>query len=64
LKPIYSNGETVPFRFTPNMQRFIGSIFTEGIMATGLMAIGRALTDPEVIKIELYARLRLTSSLG
>jgi transformation/transcription domain-associated protein len=47
-KPIYNNIEVVPFRFTPNMQRFIGPILTEGIVTTGMVAIGRALTDPEV----------------
>jgi transformation/transcription domain-associated protein len=47
-EPVYSNNETVPFRFTPNMQRFVGPIFTEGLLTSGMMAIGRALTDPEV----------------
>jgi transformation/transcription domain-associated protein len=48
VAPVYNAGESVPFRFTPNMQRFVGPIFTEGILTTGIMAIGRALTDPEV----------------
>ncbi|KAG8865354.1 hypothetical protein FRB96_000244 [Tulasnella sp. 330] len=40
-------GEAVPFRFTPSLQRFVGPIGVEGIMTAGIMAIGRALTEPE-----------------
>jgi transformation/transcription domain-associated protein len=39
------------------MQRFIGPIFTEGIMSTGIMAIGRALTDPEVSVVLFHRRV-------
>jgi hypothetical protein len=46
--PILASAETVPFRFTPNMQHFLGPISTEGILTSSLMAIGRCLTDPEV----------------
>jgi transformation/transcription domain-associated protein len=48
--PIFLSNDAVPFRFTPNMQNFLGPIFTEGILTSGLMAIGRSLTEPEVIK--------------
>ena len=30
------------------MQNFVGPICTEGILPSGIMAIGRCLTDPEV----------------
>lgn len=40
--------EAVPFRFTPNLQRFVNGIGMEGLMTAGIMAIGRALTEPEV----------------
>jgi len=45
--PIFASNDTVPFRFTPNMQHFLGPIFTEGILTSGIMAIGRCLTEPE-----------------
>lgn len=45
--PILASAETVPFRFTPNMQHFLGPISTEGILTSSLMAIGRCLTEPE-----------------
>jgi hypothetical protein len=32
----------------PNMQHFLGPIFTEGLLTSGIMAIGRCLTEPEV----------------
>jgi transformation/transcription domain-associated protein len=47
----YYCGELVPFRFTPNLQKFVGPIHTEGILTTGMMAIGRALTEPEVTRL-------------
>lgn len=46
--PIFASNDVVPFRFTPNMQHFIGPILTEGILAAGILAIGRCLTEPEV----------------
>ncbi|TFK23272.1 atypical/PIKK/TRRAP protein kinase [Coprinopsis marcescibilis] len=45
--PIFATTDTVPFRFTPNMQQFVGSIFMDGILAPSIMAIGQALTEPE-----------------
>lgn len=45
--PVFATNDVVPFRFTPNMQQFIGPIFQEGVLVTGLMAIGRCLTEPE-----------------
>jgi len=45
--PIFATSDVVPFRFTPNMQIFVGPIFTEGILASSIMAIARSLTEPE-----------------
>lgn len=47
-QPICVTGELVPFRLTPNMQHFIGPVFTEGILASGIMTIARCLSEPEV----------------
>lgn len=46
--PVFATIDVVPFRLTPNMQNFLGPIFTEGILTSGMMTIGRSLTDPEV----------------
>jgi len=45
--PVFASHDAVPFRLTPNMQHFIGPIFTEGVLASGILAIGRSLTEPE-----------------
>lgn len=46
--PVFATSDVVPFRLTPNMQTFLGPIFTESILTSGIMAIGRSLTEPEV----------------
>ncbi|GAA5907251.1 hypothetical protein JCM6882_008402 [Rhodosporidiobolus microsporus] len=46
-KPELIHNEAVPFRFTPNFQRFIGPHGTEGLLVSSLMAIARALTESE-----------------
>ncbi len=46
--PVFHVNDVVPFRLTPNMQHFIAPIFFEGILAPGIMSIGRSLTDPQV----------------
>lgn len=46
--PIFAMSDVVPFRLTPNMQHLLGPVFTEGILTSGIMAIGRGLTEPEV----------------
>ena len=46
--PMSMSTEAVPFRFTPNLQHFVGPIGTEALMTAGLVAIGRSLTDTEV----------------
>ncbi|GLB33849.1 putative PI3 PI4-kinase family protein [Lyophyllum shimeji] len=45
--PVFATSDVVPFRFTPNMQHFVGPIFTEGLLTSGILAIARSLTDPE-----------------
>ncbi|CAK5275625.1 unnamed protein product [Mycena citricolor] len=43
----FATNDVVPFRLTPNMQNFLGPIFTEGILTAGILAIARSLTEPE-----------------
>ncbi|KAI0638186.1 atypical/PIKK/TRRAP protein kinase [Trametes polyzona] len=45
--PYFTSPDAVPFRFTPNLQHLLGPILTEGILACGIMSIGRCLTEPE-----------------
>ncbi|KAJ6097184.1 hypothetical protein N7499_001558 [Penicillium canescens] len=45
-KAFFYNPEQVPFRFTPNIQTFLGPIATEGVFACAMMAIARCLTEP------------------
>ncbi|KZT74387.1 FAT-domain-containing protein [Daedalea quercina L-15889] len=45
--PILASSEIVPFRLTPNMQHFMGPILLDGLLAVGIMTIGRCLTEPE-----------------
>lgn len=51
--PVFASNDIVPFRFTPNMQKFVGPVFQEGVLVTGIMAIGRCLTEPEVYFLNL-----------
>ncbi|KAK4700569.1 transformation/transcription domain-associated protein, partial [Phenoliferia sp. Uapishka_3] len=46
-KPEFVNTEAVPFRFTPNLQRFITPIGTEGLLTSSMLAIARCLTESE-----------------
>ncbi|KAM0751100.1 hypothetical protein T439DRAFT_380110 [Meredithblackwellia eburnea MCA 4105] len=46
-KPEFINAEAVPFRFTPNLQRFITPIGTEGLLTSSMLAIARCLTESE-----------------
>lgn len=46
-KPVFNNNEPVPFRLTPNIQKLMGPIATEGVFAPAIMAIARSLTEPE-----------------
>jgi transformation/transcription domain-associated protein len=46
--PVFASHDVVPFRFTPNLQHFIGECFTEGILVSAIVAIGQALSDPQV----------------
>jgi transformation/transcription domain-associated protein len=58
--PVFASSDVVPFRLTPSLQRFIGSVFQEGILVPSLMAIGRGLTEPEVVTLLANGLLLLT----
>ena len=47
-KPVFANSEAVPFRLTPNIQKLMGPIATEGVFGPAIMAIARSLTEPEL----------------
>ncbi|OBZ70424.1 Transcription-associated protein 1 [Grifola frondosa] len=51
--PVFFSNDTVPFRLTPNMQHFLGPVLTEGLLAPGIMTIGRCLTEPDY-ELEQY----------
>ena len=38
------------------MQHLLGPIFTEGLLSSGIMAIARSLTEPEVCLISFSLR--------
>lgn len=42
-----ASGESVPFRFTPNIQDYVTPIGIEGLFTSCLMATSRSLTAPE-----------------
>ncbi|KAH8105847.1 hypothetical protein BXZ70DRAFT_396929 [Cristinia sonorae] len=45
--PIFTANDYVPFRFSPNMQYFLGPMMTEGLLTSGIVAIARSLSEPE-----------------
>lgn len=45
--PAFHNGESVPFRLTPNIQTLMGPTCLEGLYAMSIMIIARGLTEPE-----------------
>jgi transformation/transcription domain-associated protein len=63
-KPEFANTEAVPFRFTPNFQRFITPIGTEGLLTSSIMAIARCLTESEVSPFFVASHSSFTSSLS
>ncbi|KAI8979848.1 kinase-like domain-containing protein [Mycotypha africana] len=46
--PMFANDESVPFRFTPNIQTYITPIGVEGLFSSCLLAISRSLTETEL----------------
>jgi transformation/transcription domain-associated protein len=60
--PVFASHDVVPFRFTPNLQRFIGDCFTEGILISAMMAMGHALSEPQV-KSSFEARCDCANNL-
>lgn len=59
--PIFATSDVVPFRLTPNMQNFLGPICTEGILTSGILAIARSLTEPEVSTLSSDVVISLNS---
>ncbi|KAJ3022967.1 hypothetical protein HKX48_004725 [Thoreauomyces humboldtii] len=59
---LFANPEPVPFRFTPNIQNFLTPIGVEGVFASSLQAIGRALTEP-AYELEDYLSIFLRDEL-
>ena len=45
---LFASNEAIPFRLTPNIQHFMTPCGLEGLFTASLLAIGEALTYPEV----------------
>lgn len=56
------NGESVPFRFTPNIQEYITPVGIEGLFTSCLMATARSLTEPE-LELDQYLSLFIRDEL-
>jgi hypothetical protein len=53
--PTIINKDTVPFRYTPNIQTFIGEVGLEGLFSCAIMAVARCLSEPEVAYPKCHA---------
>lgn len=62
INPILGNGESVPFRFTPNIQDYITPVGIEGLFTSCLMATARSLTEPE-LELDQYLSLFIRDEL-
>ncbi|CAO3646013.1 unnamed protein product [Mucor fragilis] len=60
--PLLGNGETVPFRFTPNIQDYITPLGVEGLFTSCLMATARSLTEPD-LELDQYLSLFVRDEL-
>lgn len=60
--PLLGNGESVPFRFTPNIQDYITPVGIEGLFTSSLMATARSLTEPE-LELDQYLSLFIRDEL-
>ncbi|KAG2214450.1 hypothetical protein INT46_007375 [Mucor plumbeus] len=60
--PLLGNGETVPFRFTPNIQDYITPVGIEGLFTSCLMATARSLTEPD-LELDQYLSLFIRDEL-
>lgn len=60
--PLLGNGETVPFRFTPNIQDYITPVGVEGLFTSCLMATARSLTEPD-LELDQYLSLFVRDEL-
>ncbi|GMM36217.1 hypothetical protein DASC09_035420 [Saccharomycopsis crataegensis] len=54
--PVIHSNETVPFRLTPNIQKFIGEIGVEGILSVYFLVIARCFSEPE-FELDHYLNL-------
>ncbi|GAA5802218.1 hypothetical protein HPULCUR_007681 [Helicostylum pulchrum] len=60
--PLLGNGESIPFRFTPNIQDYITPVGIEGLFTSCLMATARSLTEPE-LELDQYLSLFIRDEL-
>ncbi|KAG2212646.1 hypothetical protein INT47_000623 [Mucor saturninus] len=60
--PLLGNGESVPFRFTPNIQEYITPVGIEGLFTSCLLATARSLTEPE-LELDQYLSLFIRDEL-
>ncbi|KAI9356612.1 hypothetical protein BD770DRAFT_444067 [Pilaira anomala] len=60
--PLLGNGESIPFRFTPNIQDYITPVGIEGLFTSCLMATARCLTEPE-LELDHYLSLFIRDEL-
>ncbi|KAG1055750.1 hypothetical protein G6F43_002312 [Rhizopus delemar] len=56
--PLLGNGESVPFRFTPNIQEYMTAVGVDGLFSSCLMATARSLTEELELDQYLYLFVR------
>ncbi|KAI9209824.1 uncharacterized protein BJ171DRAFT_609195 [Polychytrium aggregatum] len=59
---LYSSNETVPFRLTPNLVKFVTPVGVEGIFTNSMMSMARSLIEPEV-ELEDYLAIFVRDEL-
>ncbi|KAI9000171.1 phosphatidylinositol kinase, partial [Gaertneriomyces semiglobifer] len=59
---LFSNGEPIPFRFTPNIQTFLTPVGVDGVFAASLQGVARALTEPDY-ELEDYLSIFIRDEL-
>jgi transformation/transcription domain-associated protein len=59
---LLNNMEPVPFRLTPNLQRFITSAGVDGVFCGSLVAAASCLSEPEY-KLDRYLSLLMRDEL-
>jgi transformation/transcription domain-associated protein len=59
MRPLFNQPDPVSIRLTPNIQMLMGPLVTEGVFAPSIMAIARALTEPDgdlELQLSLFVR--------